>query len=189
MVKIRYAELPAGLHVVTEERDGRTIIYLQPGLTPAQRRVALTFARRSARIGHGPRLPATGMAVALAADRARTTCHNLMAALRRHPTLLLPLVAVVSAVIVITMLCVVKVGVTPASARANGLATHHTSSLRPLSSTTPTPSSVATTPSAADVDRRGPALLSGTPSPGDTPGQAAGYLCLALDRVIFCLRP
>ncbi len=113
MVKIRYAELPAGLHVVTEERDGYTIVYLQPGLTPAQRRSALTFARLSARIGHGASLPAIDLAFALAADRARTTGGNLLAALRRHPMLLLPVVAVVSGVIVVSMLSVVTVSISP----------------------------------------------------------------------------
>jgi hypothetical protein len=115
MVKIRYAELPAGLHVVTEERDGCTVVYLQPGLTPPQRRAALTFARLSARIGHGASLPAIDLAFALATDRTRTTGRNFVAALRRHPVLLLPLVAVVSGVIVVTMLSVVTVSAGPSS--------------------------------------------------------------------------
>jgi hypothetical protein len=113
MVKIRYAELPAGLHVVTEERDGYTVVFLQPGLTPPQRRAALTFARLSARIGHGASLPPIDLAFALVADRARTTGRNIAAALRRHPMLLLPVVAVVSAVIVVSVLSVVTVSVTP----------------------------------------------------------------------------
>jgi hypothetical protein len=115
MVKIRYAELPAGLHVVTEERDGCTIVYLQPGLTPSQRRAALTFARLSARIGHGASLPPVDLAFALAADRFRTTGRNLAFAVRRHPMLLLPMVAVVSGVIVVTMLSVVTVSAGPSS--------------------------------------------------------------------------
>ncbi len=115
MVKIRYAELPAGLHVVTEERDGCTIVYLLPGLTAPQRRSALTFARLSARIGHGASLPAIDLAFALAADRARTTSRNLVSALRSHPVLLLPLVAVVSGVIVVAMLSVVTVTASPTS--------------------------------------------------------------------------
>jgi hypothetical protein len=115
MVKIRYAELPAGLHVVTEERDGCTIVYLQPGLTPSQRRAALTFARLSARIGHGASLPPVDLAFALSADRVKTTGRNLVSAVRRHPMLLLPLVAVVSGVIVVTMLSVVTVSAGPSS--------------------------------------------------------------------------
>ena len=123
MVKIRYAELPAGLHVVTEERDGCTIVYLQPGLTPSQRRAALTFARLSARMGQGANLPAIDLGFALAADRTRTTGRNFLGALRRHPMLLLPLVAVVSGLIVVSMLSVVTVSMThtrpPANDRAH----------------------------------------------------------------------
>jgi hypothetical protein len=132
MVKIRYAELPAGLHVVTEERDGCTIIYLQPGLTPAQRRSALAFARLSARIGHGPSLPTTDMAFALAADRARTTGGNLVAALRRHPMLLLPLVAVVSGVIVVSMFLLVTVSISPAGHPADPATPAHVTRPAPL---------------------------------------------------------
>jgi hypothetical protein len=113
MVKIRYAELPAGLHVVTEERDRYTVVFLQPGLTPQQRRTALAFARLSARLGHGASLPPVDLAFALAADRARTTGRNLVAALRRHPMLLLPLVAVVSGLIVVSMLSAVTVSIGP----------------------------------------------------------------------------
>jgi hypothetical protein len=109
MVKIRYAELPAGLHVATEEHGDCAIVYLHPGLTPAQRRAALTFARRAARMGHGPSLPPVDLAFALAADMTRTTARTLLAAVRRHPVLLLPLVAVVSGVIVVIMLSVVTV--------------------------------------------------------------------------------
>lgn len=121
MVKIRYAELPAGLHVVTEERDGCTIVYLQPGLTPAQRRSALTFARLSARIGHGASLPPVDLAFALASDRVRTTGRNVVSALRRHPMLLVPLVVVVSGVIVVTMLTVVTVSASPAGRSSDGV--------------------------------------------------------------------
>jgi len=133
MVKIRYAELPAGLHVVTEERDGSTIVYLQPGLTPSQRRAALTFARLSARIGHGASLPPVDLAFALTADRFRTTGRNLAFAVRRHPMLLLPLVAVVSGVIVVTMLSVVTVGASPPS---------HSTYPAPGGQPTPLPNSV-----------------------------------------------
>ena len=62
MIKIRYADLPGGLHVRVEARGKDTIIYLLPGLTVAQRRAALRRARSSARMGHGPRLPAPGVA-------------------------------------------------------------------------------------------------------------------------------
>ncbi len=108
MVKIRYSELPAGLHVAVEA-DGRgAIIYLLPGLTPAQRRAALIRARSSARMGQGPPLPALGMAAAVAADRARTTFINGAAAMRRHPMLLLPpLIVLVSGALVVVLTSIV----------------------------------------------------------------------------------
>ncbi len=104
MVKIRYSDLPAGLHV-TVETDGRsTIIYLLPGLTPSQRRAALTRVRSSGRMGQGPSLPAAGMARAVAADRITTTVSNGAAAMRRHPMLLLPpLIVLVSTALVFAL--------------------------------------------------------------------------------------
>ena len=114
MVRIRYAELPVGLHVVTRSQGRCTVVYLLPGLTPAQRRAALTFAWRSARIGQGPRLPARDMAVALVADRLSTTARTVSAATRRHPMLLLPpLVVVVSTLIVFVLLSFVTVNLGP----------------------------------------------------------------------------
>jgi hypothetical protein len=105
MVKIRYAELPAGLHVMAETRRRDIIVYLQPGLTPAQRRAALIRVRSSARMGHGPALPARAMARAVAADRVRTTTGIGTAAMRRHPMLfLLPLTAAVCGAIVFMFL-------------------------------------------------------------------------------------
>jgi hypothetical protein len=99
MVKIRYAELPAGLHVATEAADRCTIVYLKPGLTKAQRKDALTVARRAARFGHGPSLPTLDMAFALAADRTRAATRIFTVAMRKHPLLLLPLVALVAGII------------------------------------------------------------------------------------------
>src|SRR5215475_1474683 len=95
MVKIRYAELPTGLHVATEADDRCTIVYLKPGLTREQRKEALMVARRSARFGHGPSLPTLDMTFALAADRTRTTASIMASAMRKHPSLLLPVVALV----------------------------------------------------------------------------------------------
>ena len=53
MIKIRYADLPAGLHIRAVARGKDTIIFLLPGLTPPQRQAALRRARSSARMGHG----------------------------------------------------------------------------------------------------------------------------------------
>jgi hypothetical protein len=90
MVKIRYSELPAGLHVAAKSDSKGAVVYLQPGLTPAQRRAALLQVRRSARMGQAPTLPRPAMVRALAADRVRTNAHIGAAAARRHPMLFLP---------------------------------------------------------------------------------------------------
>jgi hypothetical protein len=53
------------------------------------------------------------MAFALAADRTRTIGRTVVAVLRRHPVLLLPMVVLVSGVIVVTMLSLVTISTTP----------------------------------------------------------------------------
>jgi hypothetical protein len=112
MVKIRYSDLPAGLHVSTEKTGRHTVIYLLPGLTAAQRRAALVRVRSGARMGLGPVLPAGSMAVALGLDRFRTTVRNGAAAMRVHPVLLLPpLILLVSAGIVFALMSVVTLTV------------------------------------------------------------------------------
>jgi hypothetical protein len=109
MVKIRYSELPVGLHVTTESDGRHTVIYLLPGLTPAERRAALIRVRSSARMGQGPDLPATGMATAVVADRMRMTARTVGAAMRAHPMLLLPpLIALVAGVVALTLMSFVK---------------------------------------------------------------------------------
>lgn len=112
MVKIRYSELPAGLHVSTEH-DGRdTIIYLQPGLTAEQRRAALVRVRSSARMGHWPGITSFGMAMAVSADKLRTTVRNGAAAMRGHPLLLLPpLILLVSGAIIFVLMSFVTLTV------------------------------------------------------------------------------
>jgi len=113
LIKIRYLDLPTGLHVCAEAHGSDTIIYLLPGLTTAQRRAALYRARSSARMGHGPALPAAGLACAIAADRVRTTVRNGAAALRVHPGLVIPPVVItVSAALAFLLLASVSVSVT-----------------------------------------------------------------------------
>lgn len=85
MIKIRYVGLPEGLHARAEALGRRRTIYLVPGLSAAQRREALGRLRREARIGHGPPLPAPGLALAVAVDSAKTTARNGVAAVRCHP--------------------------------------------------------------------------------------------------------
>ena len=85
MITIRYADLPEGLHARAEARGRRTVIYLRPGLTAEQRRLSLRRARQSARMGYGPRLTGSGVALAVARHVSAGTLRNLGAAVRRHP--------------------------------------------------------------------------------------------------------
>jgi|SRR5271165_1096244 len=126
MVRIRYAELPAGLHVTAETNRGDTVVYLQPGLTPAQRRAALIRVRSSARMGQGPTLPAMAMARAVATDRVRTTARIGAAAMRRHPMLFLPpLIVLVSSAAVFVLMSFVPVTVVHPGKSADGIPALH----------------------------------------------------------------
>jgi hypothetical protein len=90
VIKIRYSDLPAGLHLSAEVRGKHTVLFLLPGLTAPQRKAALRRARSAARVGHGPALPALGLARAVAADRIATTVRNGLAATRMHPAIFIP---------------------------------------------------------------------------------------------------
>lgn len=94
MVRIRYADLPGGLHVRAVTRGRDTIIYLLPGLTVMQRRDALRRARSSSRVGQGPRLPAAGVTGAVMADAIRNTVRNAAAAIRGHPAIFIPQIVI-----------------------------------------------------------------------------------------------
>jgi len=96
VIKIRYADLPGGLHVRVAASGKDTIIYLLPGLTTVQRRAALRRARSSARMGHGPDLPGAGVASAVVADGMRTTLRNVAGAMRIHPGLFFPPIVIIS---------------------------------------------------------------------------------------------
>jgi hypothetical protein len=96
MITIRYADLPEGVHAQAVAQGKRTIIYLRPGLTPQQRRDGLRRVRQSGRMGHGPRLPAAWLALALADDAVRGTLRNLTAAVRGHPLGSLALLAAIA---------------------------------------------------------------------------------------------
>ena len=209
MVKIRYAELPAGLHVVPEVGRRGTVIYLLPGLTPAQRQAALSRVRSSARMGHGPRMPALSMARAVAADRATTTVRNGAAALRRHPIVFLtPMIAVLGSAIVFMLMSFVTLTVTPdGKAAAAAMPTLDIGATQPAHSGTrsagvatgqhqPGPAGnsprrhrhrrPAVTPSASAST--GPASLpASSPSPTRVP-PTAGDRCIKLGRLLFCMR-
>src|SRR5437879_5179630 len=88
MIKIRYRdsnELSPGLHAAAERHGRSTTVYLLPGLTAQERRAALRRLRLSARMGYCPRLPAARLALALLADRIRTTIGQAGAVFRMHP--------------------------------------------------------------------------------------------------------
>ena len=95
VIKIRYADLPAGLHIRAVASGKDTIIYMLPGLTAAQRQAALRRARSSARMGQGPRIPVAGVLGAVMVDQMRTTVRNGAAAMRGHPAILVPPVVII----------------------------------------------------------------------------------------------
>ena len=80
MIKIRYSDLPQGRHAHVHRAGRRSVIYLLPGLSPAQRRDALGRLVRTSRQGYGPRLRAPGVRFAVARDVAKTTVRNALAA-------------------------------------------------------------------------------------------------------------
>lgn len=88
MIKIRYRdadELSPGLHAAAVPQGRNTIVFLLPGLTAAERRAALRRLRLSARMGYCPPLPPAQLALALVADRIRTTVGQLGTLVRSHP--------------------------------------------------------------------------------------------------------
>ncbi len=106
MIKIRYADLPGGLHIRAVARGRDTIIYMLPGLTTVQRQAALRRVRSSARMGHGPRLSAAGVAGAVMVDRIRTTVRNGAGAMRGHPGIFVPPILIVATAAVAYVLLV-----------------------------------------------------------------------------------
>lgn len=97
MIKIRYCDLPQGRHAHVHAAGRRPVIYLLPGLSPAQRRDALSRLIRTSRQGYGPRLWAPGVRFAVARDVTKTTARNALAAVRCHPTGSTTLAALIAA--------------------------------------------------------------------------------------------
>jgi hypothetical protein len=106
VIKIRYADLPEGLHARAEAEGRGAVIYLVRGLSPDQRRAALRRVRRAARLGNGPRLSASGVALAVARDTAKSTSRNGIAAVRFHPAGSLFLTALLASTVVCYVLFV-----------------------------------------------------------------------------------
>jgi hypothetical protein len=85
MIRIRYKDLPAGLHGSAERSARRTTVYLLPGLTGEQRRAALRRLRQEASRDCGPALPLPQLVVALGVDRTREAVRGAAAVIRLHP--------------------------------------------------------------------------------------------------------
>jgi hypothetical protein len=158
VIRIRYSDLPAGLHVRVEARGRHTIVYLLPGLTPAQRRAALLRARLTAGLGYGPALNSAGVGLAVARDRLGVTLRNGASAFRAHPLLLVPpLIIVCSAMLVYIMTAAATLTIRSPQADGPG----------PGSGPPVTARSRSAPPRPGASRDRGPA--SGTAAPGGTP--------------------
>ena len=124
MIKIRYRdpnELSPGLHAAAERHGRSTTVYLLPGLSAAQRRAALRRLKISARRGYDPKLPAPQLAVALAADRIRTTVGRAGAVFRSHPAgSTVPVMVVSAGAIAFLALSAVSIQVIHAPPRGQG---------------------------------------------------------------------
>lgn len=198
MIKIRYTDLPAGVHVRTTIRGRHTVVFLLPGLTPAQRQAAIRRARGAARVGQGPPLPRAALSRALAVDRLRQTVCNGFAAMRMHPAIFFPpLIIVLSAAVAYLLLVSVSIHIAPGpqavgpggtaiggSARPGSAASlppspGHRPARPPAGSSSPGPSVPGPLPSTASPTIRlpfppvtspaPPPSSQHTPTPGPTP--------------------
>jgi hypothetical protein len=85
VIKIRYSDLSPGLHASARREGRHTVIYLVPGLSSVDRQNAIGRLRASARVGHGPKIPALLLGLALIADRVAVTVRTVATAARLHP--------------------------------------------------------------------------------------------------------
>ncbi len=114
MIKIVYRDLSPGLHASAQVSGRHTIISLLPGLTLHQRRAALRRIRHSGRMGHGPRVPAMGLALAVGRDRVKATARTGAAVVRLHPAgSTLPVVLLSAAAVVFVLMATVSIHVLP----------------------------------------------------------------------------
>ena len=121
MIKIFYRDLSPGLHASAEAEGKNTVISFLPGLTPDQRRAALRRIRHSGRMGHGPRVPAGKLAIALALDRVKAAVRTGAAVVRLHPAgSTLPVVFFSAAAVIFVLMATVSIHVLPAAPRSSG---------------------------------------------------------------------
>jgi hypothetical protein len=115
VIRIRYLDLSAALDGTAVTAGRSTTVYLRPGLTAPQRSAALRRMRQEARVGRGPRLPCGQLAMALAADRVRSSAGRALAVVRLHPAIaLLP-----------SILLGATVGLLLMAAMSKGVPRHH----------------------------------------------------------------
>ena len=121
MIKIVYRDLSPGLHASADAVGRNTVISFLPGLTPEQRRAALRRIRHSGRMGHGPRVPAGKLALALSLDRVRAVALTCTAVVRLHPAgSTLPLVFFSAVAVIFVLTATVPIHVLPAAPRSSG---------------------------------------------------------------------
>jgi len=114
VIRIRYCDLPAGLHIRIEDQGSYTTVWFLPGLTPAQRQAAIRRAKGAALVGQGPELPHAALTRALAADWLRATIRNGLRAMRLHPSVFFPpLVVLMSAAVAYLLLVSVSIQFLP----------------------------------------------------------------------------
>jgi hypothetical protein len=181
MIKIRYRdpnELSPGLHAAAERHGRNTTVYLLPGLSAAQRRAALRRLKISARRGYDPRLPAPQLAVALAADRIRTTVGRAGNVFRSHPAgSTVPVMMVSAGAIAFLALSAVSIRVIHTTPRGPGQAFSGAAGPAASVSAGPGPGQSAGPIAAGQGDPPGQAgSVTGQPGSGAGPpgGQAAG---------------
>jgi hypothetical protein len=85
VIRIRYKDLPPGLHGKAEHCARGVTVYLLPGLTGRQRKAALRRLRQEASRGCGPALPLPQLTVALGLDRVLSAFRHTAAVVRLHP--------------------------------------------------------------------------------------------------------
>jgi hypothetical protein len=115
VIRIRYLDLSAALDGKALAAGRSTTVYLRPGLSGPRRSAALRRLRQEARVGCGPRLPCGQLAVAIAADRVRSSAGRALAVVRLHPAItVLP-----------SILLGATVGLLLVAAMSKGVPRHH----------------------------------------------------------------
>jgi hypothetical protein len=194
VIKIRYRnayELSPGLHAAAVRHGHNTTVFLLPGLTTAERRAALRRLRLSARMGYCPPLPPAQLALALAADRIRTTVGQVGTLVRSHPAgSTVPVMVLSAGAIAFLALSAVSIqvlhiprdpGRSSALAIATGRPPGMSSSAPPRAQPTATPGGpLPAVPDTRHASSTGPAapspprpLPSATSSPASSPSASA----------------